>query len=338
VPRTPARAVAIGPAVPPVGTRGETDLEPAPASPDGFHYPSIDANAGDLDRAAVRELFSEIAAGQAAPVRTFVGALQTRTANREWLEICRPVMGVLIESATSLELGDAAEPMRQFAAALDLAAESTQGQDGEIDDAARELILEAFQSMAKAFPQAFALGGAENRRDSMLLHALLKQVSGVGIVTLDALYGAGLSSLDAVIHATATELATTTGVALPLCEAICRRLRDHQQEVEKTSHLPAEHRHSARLRELLTALTREQDAYERLADGTGVDEARTERKRSARRSRNLCALKIEACLVEMGEIERADKMRALSFDKRIEFLAQFLGVRVVKRPTEQRSR
>lgn len=337
-PRKTARAVPIGPAVPPVGIRGETDLEPGPPAPGGVHYPSVDANAGDLDRAAVRELFSEIAAGQAAPVRTFVGSLQTRTANREWLEICRPVMAVLLESATSLELGDATEPMSEFASALDLAAESGQGQDGEIDDASRELILETYGSMAKAFPAAFALGGAENRRDSMLLHALLKQVQGVGIVTLDALYGAGLTSLEAVAHATAGELATTTGVAAPLCEAICRRLRDHQQEVEKTSHLPAEHRHSARLRELLTTLTREQDAYERLADGAAIDEARSERKRAARRSRNLCGLKIEACLVEMGDIERADKMRALSFDKRIEFLAQFLGVRVVKRPTEQRSR
>ena len=327
-----------GPAVPPVGARGETDLSPGRAAPSGVHYPTVNGSAEDVDRAAVRELFSEIAVGQAAPVRTFIGALRAKTATKEWLEVCRPVMAVLFESATSLGLGDAAEPMGNFTSALELAAGGEDGKEGTIDDAARELILEAYEAMAKNFPQAFEIGAAENRRDTMLLHALLKQVNGVGIVTLDALYGAGLSSLEAISQASANELSATTGVPVPLCEAICLRLREHAEEVKRTSHLPEDVRYKERLKELLNAVMKEHNAFELIAEGAGFDDAKIESKRALRRSRNLCALKIEATLVEMGDVDRADKLRALAFDQKIESLAQFLGVRVVKSPTEQRSR
>jgi hypothetical protein len=335
-----AAARSAGPAIPPVGVIGETDLVPGRANPAAAHYPSVDGSADDVDRVAVRELFSEIAAGQAAPVRSFIGALRARTATKEWLEVCRPVMAVLHESATSLGLGEAAQPMGTFKSALELAAEGDDGKDGAIEDAARDLILEAYEAMAKNFPEAFALGSSENRRDSMLLHALLKQVHNVGVVTLDAIYGAGLTSLEAVSQANPRELSATSGISIDLADAICNRLQEHVKELERTSHLPSERRFKARLEELLSVLVWEHDDFERLAAQTSVDEReeRLERKRAARRSRNLCALKVEATLVEMGEIEMADRFRSLPFDQRIELVAQFLGVRVAKRPTEQQSR
>jgi hypothetical protein len=219
---------------------------------------------------------------------------------------------------------------------MDLAAESLEGDDGPIDGAAREVILEAYGTLAKVFPEAFALGKAASRRDTMLLHALLKQVPGVGIVTFDALYGAGLTSVETLFQANPADLSSVTGIALPLCVGICAGLHEHRLEVERSANLPADRRYSGRLTELLRALSREHDAFERVAEETGFDEARNERKRAARRNRNLCALKIEATLIEMGDIECADALRVLSFDRRIDHMEKFLGVRVTKRAAEHR--
>ncbi len=323
------------PAVPPVGARGETDLAPSRVKLESVTYPSVEGSAEDVDLGALRALFADIAAGQAAPVKSFIGDLRAGTATGAWLQICRPVMANLFESATSLGLNDAAPPMNEFISALDLAAEGREGKDGPIDGAARDILLEAYGALMKAFPDVFALGGTVTRRDTMLLHALLKQVHGVGTVTFDALYGAGLTSVEALSQASPGDLSSTTGVSEPLCEAICAGLREHQQELERSAHLPPKRRFAERLSELLRALAREHEAFLHLCDEAGFDEARALRKRAARRDRDLRALKIEATLIEMGEVDCADALRVLSFDRRIEHLEKFLGVRVAKRAAER---
>jgi hypothetical protein len=326
------------PAVPPVGARGETDLAPSRVNLDQVTYPSVEGSSEDVDRAALRDLFTDIASGQAAPVRSFVGDLRAGTATGEWLQICRPIMANLLESATSLGLDEAARPMSEFLCAMDLAAERRAGKDGPIDAAARDILVEAYGALMEAFPGAFALDETASRRDTMLLHALLKQVRGVGTVTFDALYGVGLTSVEALSQASPGDLSSTTGIAVPLCEAICAGLREHRLDLERNAHLPAERRFAERLNELLHALVKEHDAFLRLDGEAGFDEARAERKRAARRNRDLRALKIDATLIEMGEVDRADAWRVLSFDRRIEHLGTFLGVRVAKRATERPQR
>jgi hypothetical protein len=301
-------------------------------------YPSVEGSSDDVDRAALRELFTEISASQAAPVKSFMADLRAGTATGEWIQICRPVIAILSESATSLGLTDASTPMNEFISALDLAAEGRDGKDGPIDGTARDLLIEAYVGLVKAFPDVFSLGGPASRRDTMLLHALLKQLPGVGIVTFDSLYGSGLTSVDALSQASPGDLSATTGISLPLCEAICAALREHQSELARNAHLPPQQRLAERLSELLHALVPEHDSFLRLSEEAGFDEARTERKRAARRSRDLRALKIEATLIEMGEVDRADALRMLSFDRRIEHLEIFLGVRVANRATERPQR
>jgi len=324
------------PPVPPVGASGETDLAPSGANLGGVTFPPVEGSGDDVDRAAIRELFSDIAAGQAAPVKTFIGDLRARNATGEWLQVCRPVMAVLLESATSLGLDDAAPPMNEFISALDLAAESQEGKGGPIDGAARDALLETYATLAKVVPGVFALDGNMSRRDTMLLQALLKQVPGVGVVTLDALYSVGLASVEALSQASPGELSATTGVSVPLCEAICRRLGEHGLEVDRRSHLPGERWFSERLIELLRSLVLQHDAFERVAEEADFNDVRAEQKRVARRDRDLCALKIEATLIEMGAVDCADALRVLSFDRRIDHLEKFLGVRVAKRASEHR--
>jgi len=321
-----------------VGARGETDLAPSKVNLDQVSYPSVDGSSDDVDRAALRDLFTDIAGSQAAPVKSFIGDLRAGTATGEWLQICRPVMANLCESAGSLGLVDAARPMSEFLSALDLAAEGRDGKDDPIDGAAKDILLEAYGALMKAFPAVFGLGGPASRRDTMLLHALLKQVGGVGIVTFDALYGANLTSVDALSQASPAELSSTTGVPVGLCEAICAALREHRRELERNAHLPPQQRFAERLSDQLHALVREHEAFLHLSEEAGFDEARAERKRAARRNRDLRALKIEATLIEMGEVDRSDALRVLSFDRRIEQVENFLGVRVSKRTAERPQR
>jgi hypothetical protein len=331
-----ARAAEPRPPVPTVGARGETDLEPSRASVAAVNYPSAQSSGDDVDRAAIKELFSDIAAGQAVPVKNFIGDLRARNATAEWLQVCRPVMAVLHESATQLGLMEAAGPMGEFISALDLAAEGQEGKDAPIDGAARDMILETYDALGKILPEVFGAGAPVSRRDSMLLHAILSQVPGVGVVTFDALYGIGLTSLATLRQASAEDLQTTAGIPAQIAQAVWARVREHEAEIERTAHLPAERRYSERLVMLLGELIKEHETFVVLSDESGYDETRGERKRAARRDRNLCALKIEATLIEMEAVECADALRVLPFDRRIEHMEKFLGVRVAKRAAEQR--
>jgi hypothetical protein len=109
-PQKPQAARPSGPHLSPVGASGETDLAPSHASFEGVTFPSVQGSGDDVDRAAIRELFADIAAGQAAPVKTFINDLRAKNATGEWLQVCRPLMAVLVESATSLGMSDAVAP------------------------------------------------------------------------------------------------------------------------------------------------------------------------------------------------------------------------------------
>lgn len=283
---------------------------PARVDPDAFGH--------DADQAAVLELFSGIAANQARPVKNLIFELQRGTATKEWIEICRPIVGMLVESAQSMGLSEAAERMADFDAALALGAE---GDEDRIDRAAREMLLESYRSMAEALPDTFELGEDQGQRESVIIHSLLKQVPDVGHVTFERLYGAGVTTLEALFQARQDELEAATGIPGQLCERICKRLQQYRSELVGPS-ASGQHR---QLAELLDELRREHAEHERAAEKEWTDKALTERKRAARQRRQLCALKIEVLLAEMGELDLVDQVRKQSFDQRIETLAGFLA-------------
>jgi hypothetical protein len=283
-----------------------------PASEPGFEH----------DQRAARELFASIAANYSRPVKNFIFELKRGTATKEWLQICQPVMGSIIDGAESLELHAEAQRMVDFREALSLAAAN----EGRVLDAeSRELILSCYEELVEILPDTFVLGEDDRRRESIIIHSLLRQIPEVGHVTIEKLYGAGLTSLDALFLATKEDLGVASGVPVWLCERICERVHQHRHELEGAAPEAAQVDHRARLVELVRELRRRQDEFHEISAQDRTSPELAAAKRECLRSRQTCALQINVLLAEMGAVDLIEELRKLGVERRIEQLESYLA-------------
>jgi len=281
----------------------------------------VSAIARELDEAAVRELYAGIAAQHARPVKNFVHELRRGTVPKEWIEICRPVMATLIQGAEGMGLPDAARPMKDFDEALVMAAE---GPGDAFDATVRDLLLHAWDEMIQVLPEAFEVGEDEKRRESVIIHSLLKQLPDIGTVTFERLYGAGLTTLESLYLASKEDLSVTTGIPRHLCDRIVDRVQEHRREVERMQRAMGMVERVERLKLLLEELKKRHDGFERCASEEWRDKALSEQKREHRQARQVVALKIEVVLAEMGDLEVVEHMQKLPFARRIEQLGEYI--------------
>jgi len=281
--------------------------------------PAQDSHHGQGDRAA-QELFASIAANYSRPVKDFIFELKRGTATKEWIEICQPVMGSIIDGAESLELHDVAQRMIEFRDALALA----QASDGHVlDDDCRDFILSCYEELIGVLPETFSLDEQDQRRESIIIHSLLRQVPGVGHVTLEKLYGAGLTSLDALFLANESDLSAVSGVPMALCQRICIKVGEHRDRLRGASPEGAKIDRHGRLAELVRDLQQHHHRFQEIA--AEEDPELAGEKREALRQRHACVLQINLLLAEMGEVDLVERTKRLGLDRRIEQLARFLS-------------
>jgi hypothetical protein len=290
------------------------DVPPAGTDATGIH--------GEQDDRAAQELFASIAAYYSKPVKDFIVELERGTATKEWIEICQPVMGSIIDGADSLGLHEVSQRMSDFRDALALA----QTTDGPVfDDDCREFILSSYEELVGLLPETFAVDERDDHRESIIIHSLLRQVPGVGHVTFEKLYGAGLTSLDALFLANPTDLAAVSGVPRALCERICDKIREHQDRLRGTpSSLDTDR--CTRLSGLLHDLHRHHARFQQIA--AEDDPELAAEKRESLRLRQTCLLQINVLLAEMGAVDLVEETKKLGVEKRIERLVAFLRARV----------
>jgi hypothetical protein len=311
-----------------IGAAFGADAEPTDVATDAVEDADADAellgagvHPADMDDAAARELFAGIASNYSRPVKNFIFELQRGTATKDWIEICIPVMSSIIDGAESLDLRGVAQCMTDFQEALALADES---EGRTIDDDSRTLILSCYEELVDILPDTFRLPTDDRRRESIIIHSLLRQIPQVGHVTFEKLYAAGLTSLEALFTAQPAELASVSGVSEWLCELICDKARDHRTRIEGASTELAQVDHRARLVELLKDLRRYQEEFHRASVAEDDPEA-VACKRECLRHRQVAALKINVALAEMGEIDMVEALRRMSIERRIERLESYVG-------------
>ncbi|HSE33860.1 MAG TPA: hypothetical protein VLA93_19975, partial [Pyrinomonadaceae bacterium] len=78
------------------------------------------------DQVIVEQLFADIAANYARPIKNFMFELKRGTATKDWIEICRPAMQGITRAAEGMGLRQAAQRMMDFEAALSLAQQNEQ--------------------------------------------------------------------------------------------------------------------------------------------------------------------------------------------------------------------
>lgn len=273
------------------------------------------------DEAAIQDLFANIAANYAKPVKNFVFELKRGTATKEWIDICRPALRSISRAAESMELKTAAKKMIDFDEALSLAQAS---EDRILGGEVRDLILSSYEELVEVLPQTFTIGEEEQQREGIIINSLLKQIPDLGRVTFEKLYGAGLTSLDTLFLAKKEDLAAATGIPLWLCERICNKFQEYREELEGTPRDVAQSGYRSRLVELVAELKRQHEGFERASADEWANPALANEKRKFRQNRQACVLQINVVLAEMGELDLVNEIQKLSFDRRIQRLEEHL--------------
>jgi hypothetical protein len=274
---------------------------------------------GVSDLGEVRALFAQLAANHVRPVRDFVIDLRWSEATSDWLPVSLPALRSLRRAAEKLDIDEVCEALDRFASVLE---EAQADRLPTIGGERRRDILAGYEELARTLPQAFSLDLDRSQRGAVILQSLLLQVPGVKKITLDKMYAAGLSTLEAMLLATPADLAATTGMPEALAERIVERFRAYRDEVKAT--VPDATRASERERvaELTRLLRTQQAEYDRASQSWSREAA--EAKKVLRKARAQTMLDIQVHLARLGEVDRIAALDKLSFEGKLELLQSFL--------------
>ncbi len=284
-----------------------------PAATPGGHSVAM------TDLAEVRLLFAQLAANHVRQVRDFMIDLRWSEATIDWLPICEPALRSLRRAADKLELTDLCEALDRFSASL---GEATASGAKTIAGAARETLLARYDELGRLMPQAFALDLDRTQREAAILQSLLLQVPEVKKVTLDRMYAAGLTTLEAMFLATPGDIAATTGIPEGLAALIVDRFQAYRDQVKATVPDATRARERERIAELTGRLRRECDDYERAAESWS--RGSVDQKKELRKAREQTLLDIQVVLARLGEVDRLAQLERLPFEKKLAHLESFL--------------
>ena len=296
------------------------DLDAGFASIEGSPESIGSHGVAPTDLAEVRGLFAALAVNHVRQVRDFMIDLRWRDATLEWVGICEPALRSLRRAADKLELRDLCEALDRFGEAL--SSPAIPGTGRTIDGERREVLLARYADLATVMPQAFALDLDRSQRETVILQSLLLQVRDVKKVTLDKLYAAGLTSLEALFLATAADIAATAGISQALAARIVERFVAYREQVKGAVPDATRTKERERIGELTARLRREHDEYE-LAGQAWSREA-DERRKAARKARGQTLLDIQVLLARLGEVERLNDLERLPFERKVTHLESFL--------------
>jgi hypothetical protein len=315
------KAVEIPESAPSPTTEGKSitgELDAAFEKMLGDHPMSSAPPAHDLS--GMRELFAQIAANYMRQVRDFVIELQWAEVSRDWLTICTPAVRGLRSAAAAVKIEGLCEALDAF---IETLVRAEQEKARSIGGQMREELLASYGRLAQTFPAVFALGEERNRREAVIVHALLSQIPDVGKVTLDKLYGAGLGALDVMLLAKPGDVASATGLDMELAARICERFARYKKELASAEHDESRSNERDMLAALVVELRLRHDQLEAIGRET-PSEADLKKRRNLRKERDAKLAEIQVALAQTGAVDLVSKLAPLPFAAKLEALEDHL--------------
>ena len=281
-----------------------------------------DAKAGvstATDLAEVRRVFEDVAAVHVGQVRDVMLELRYGSADPAWMDATRPALKSLRAMASQMDLTDLCQALDDFCATVETAVAS----GGGIAEDRKSELLRRYQRLIELIPRAFELDAERDRREPIIVEALLYQVEGVEKPTIDKLFAVGLGKLDALLAANATDLAAVSGLRPELAARIVAQFRTYRATANATLAAPDAMAERKTLGDLLITLSIQNDDFQRASGGwTEEDKAK---KREARKQREQTFQRIKVALARLGERDQLAKLEKMPFDQRIATLDRFLS-------------
>lgn len=277
----------------------------------------------ESEEEALRELFAQIASSYVGPITDFIAKLRVGPVTTSWVELCQPAIVSMARASDSMGYANVRTALDAFGRLLAEVHDSSRVVDG--DDRVR--VLTAYQHLAELLPATFPDVAPDPNAESqsIILNSLLKQIKGVGRVTIGRLFSAGLVSLESYYVADPGDLAAAAGLKPALASRICERFRLYQNDsVLSTDQALA----LRRLGELVDELRAAQFEYKKATLEEWYTHQPSRAKAKARRTRQQTMWKVNVALAELGEIKLLNAVKDEIYDKRIERLRDFVDRRV----------
>lgn len=282
----------------------------------------------DHDADQLQDLFANIASSYLQPMKSLIIELRDGPASKEWIEVCHPALESVSRAAYSMNYVELSEAV----SSLDhLLLEIGSSESRFISGTTRQEMLARYEMLEEMMPQAFTIiedyGVSDNvKRDAIIINSLLKQINGVGVTTIRKLFAAGMNSLNSYYNAKKEDLAPIAGIKPALAEIIINQFREYK--LSQPEDIDPQARNKRRLHELLTELRAQQFLFRRatLEEWYSTGEE-SESKKTCRKQRQQTMWKINMALAEEGSFEALElvkEMRKLIFERRIEYLQQYL--------------
>jgi hypothetical protein len=285
------------------------------------------ANTTADDLAAVRSVFNDVAVGHVSQVRDVMLELRYGEADPKWIELTKPALRSLRAMAAQMEIQELVDALDAFCAAVDAAVAQT----ARVTDENKAELQQRYARLIELIPQAFELDAERDRREPIIIEALLYQVPGVEQPTIAKLFAVGLGRLDALMNAAAEEVAVVTGLRSELASAIVEKFRSYRASASTAVSAPDPAVELRQLGELLLTLSVQNDDFTR-ASSEWSDDA-PQRRRQLRKEREQTFQQIKVALARLGEREQLQRLEKLSFQDRIATLDRYLSSQPVRPAT-----
>lgn len=307
-----------------------TSNSTAPASGIVDEETSPHAGENQFDQEQAKALFQDLVVANAQSIRDFMIEVRLGEPHYAWLDHCEPAAQAILRSAEAMGFVELVEKLKVFLDSIRAARVSVSSSKvirGEL----REALIDSYSDLIAFFPEAFAAETESNRREAMIVKALLSKVPGLFHLAIDRIHATGFVSLGLFYVSRPKELAALAGTSLEVAERIVERFREYRRTVSELS--PARGRAEERkaIRAAIEELARANRSYE-LAPPASSD------RRVHRRERILAMADITIGLARLGEIDRLQRFEKMGFSARIEALHAFLEESERRALAEQKAR
>ena len=192
------------------------------------------------------------------------------------------------------------------------------GAPSVVASAGREALLAAYAPLISAMPGAFELEGERNRREPIVVRALLEQVPGLEPLMVDRMIAAGLGRLEALYQAKGDEIAVVADIPADVAASTAERVQAFRRATPAALAAPDGSAATQELCALVDQLCEDHREFEKAARGwTEVDRAA---KRQTRRKREVDFARVTIALARLGEVDLALHLPKVPFQRRLEEL------------------
>jgi hypothetical protein len=290
----------------------------APAGPAAA--PAANGISTESDLRAVMATFEDLAVGHSAEVRSLMMEVRWGEAQSGWFELVRPALKSLRAMGAQVGHEGLVSALDAFGAVLEEVVRP--GAPATVAPAMRDKLLAAYGPLVTVLPAAFELQGERDRREPVVVRALLAQVPGLEPLMIDKLMAAGLTRLEALFQARADEVAVVSGLPAEIAAAIVARVQAWKRATPAPLATPDRAATARELAALVEALEAQHASFE--AASRGWSEGDRETKKRLRRDRDVSFAQITVVLARLGEVDLALALERQSFARRLEELGRLM--------------